>query len=531
MKINKKNTKSNNSCFRTEYSIAKRRKIIEKREIAEKKEKCIREKDILSGARSLIIELLETHPQIDETNGLNYYLSGSFATLLFAQAEKFEIIDEQQIPKIVTISEKIISKRAKKQFNKCTKRIRDIDFISLKKEEINNQRKAVKREWKIEPKNLSENAKKCLKLKEEQSHLRFDSLESNLPHKIARIEIDGKNVYIAEPIIIFSHKAVSLAKLSATEEEVNELVDSLDNMLKGIKCIYDYEKLLAITHEIMFNSFDLENSSPFCYDSKLSSELLKYYNDVISQDKDFKYLNQLNNGNEYTISILHILHQYKSPKRKKAIISFLNRNWGKIDNKVITKSSQKNRELIAKFLTSNPPLLYKFKEKIKVKNLTEKRLLREIKIHDWAVEKYGDKIDNKEKMEMIPMRSDILTILSCLDKDNFEKEMRDVEELLDFGVNQSNTLKIIKSSFASGSEKRELLMDVIKTARAFLSDNSFNNFFSRLSDIIVSSDKEKYRLEKIIHITDILYDNLAYETGLRLENRFKKLKQKNQNAR
>ena len=61
-----------------------------------------------------------------------------------------------------------------------------------------------------------------------------DPLDTYTPHRVARIIIDGKDVYIAEPKMMFAYKIVHLGQAFYNADKTDTFVSDSNAMLKGM---------------------------------------------------------------------------------------------------------------------------------------------------------------------------------------------------------------------------------------------------------------------------------------------------------
>ncbi|MBA3733495.1 hypothetical protein H0W91_03950 [Patescibacteria group bacterium] len=484
---------------RTETIASRRQKIEEQKAIEEQREKLRggESKEILlGGAEAFTTEVLEKYPQVSEDGKLNYYFSGSLGVMILLKGGRFEILDESKIPEIVPIQEKDVPPKAVKYLEGFVRKIGDLDFVGT--ELYAKQKKAVQDSYGKVPNEeysrkrkqflfkggggpqmaeLSETAKKALKTRENQSGVMCDPLESVTPHRVARVIIGGREVYIPEPRMMLAYKTVHLGQTFENAGKTDKFVSDFNAMLKGMEAIYSREELLQATHETIFAYSPNSPNNTFVpyHNPKFRGDLKKFYNESLALDVDAEYLTQLQYGKERSVGVLKVLHNFQSPEAKQAIIDFFNQHQEQIDKWSVNSTSPHNREVIADFLISRPDLFDDFKTHVQG-DLTRESIVEGLKTHVWAFDKYGKKMLDKSSLEMQPSSSTTMDILMKINEKNIERELQDVGELLEFGMGEFQLDRMLDSKFASDTETRQRLFDGLKSARAILGDQEFEQF-------------------------------------------------------
>ena len=475
---------------RSETIAVRRQKIKEQQVIEEQRERLCEgetKEKILDGAEAFTNEVLEKYPQTSEDGKLNYYLSGSLGVMMLLKGKRFEAIDETRLPEIVSIAEKEVPPEAAKALEGFVRKIGDLDFVPL--EEWKKSDKRMKKGGggpKIDE--LSETAKKVLKISERTTAVMCDPLEMVTPHRVARVKINGKEIYIPEPKMMLAYKAVHLGQSFENAYKTDKFVSDFHAMLKGVEAIYSREELLRVTHETMFAYAPNSPNDTFVpyHNPKFRGELRKFFDEVLSIDPDFDYLNQLQYGKERSVGILKVLHRLQSPEAKQTMIDFINQHREQIDKWDVNSTSPHNREIIADFLLSRPDLLKDFQTRTKAK-ATRNSILEALKVHVWAFNKYSEQMPDSSKLEMSPSSSTTMNILTKVNEENIRYELQDIGELLEFGMKEFYLDQILGSKLASNPETRRKLLDGLKSARARLEDEEFEKFSYELYEAVSSS--------------------------------------------
>jgi hypothetical protein len=475
---------------------------------------------ILNGVEAFADELLEKYPQVNQDGKLNYYLSGSLGVMLLLRGGKFEILDESRIPEIVSIAEKEVPPEATKYLEGFVRKIGDLDYVEtdiykakkrevqdsygkVPDEEYNRRRKEFLFKGGGGPKiaDLSETAKRALKISEKQFAVMCDPLETVTPHRVARVKIDGKEVYIPEPKMMLAYKTVHLGQTFENAEKTQKFVSDFNAMLKGMEAIYPREELLRATHEtIFFYAPDSPNNTftPY-HNPQFRGELRKFYDEAITLDADAQYLGQLQYGKERSVGVLKVLHRLQSPESKRAVIDFFNQHREQIDEWSINSTSPDNREVIADFLLFRPELLDDFKTRIKGE-VSRDSIIEALKTEVWAIYKYGSQIANKNALDMMPKLSITMDIVMKVNEKNIQRELQDIGELLDFGMNKWHLERMLGSKYVADVKMRNGLLNGLKTARRKLNEQDFEKF---TRDLYMAAADSNYYNEKLNIFVDI----------------------------
>lgn len=457
---------------------------------------------ILEGVGAFTSELLEKYPQVNEEGKLNYYLSGSLAVMLLLKGGRFEIMDETRLPEIVPVAEKEIPPEALKYLEGFVRKIGDLDFVPFD-EWKESEKRMKKGGGGPQIADLSETAKKVLKINENQSRVDCDPLKSVTPHRVSRVKINGKEVYISEPKMMFAYKIVHLTQVFDDASKTDKFVSDFNAMLRCMEAIYSREELLRAAYETMFAyapNFPNNEFIPY-HNPKFRGELKRFYDEFLALDADAIYLDQLTYGKERSIGVLKVLHRYQSQEAKSAIVNFINQHRKLIDKWSVNFTSPRNREIIADFLLSHPELLDDFKTQIQGE-VTREAIIEALKIHIWAFDKYGSQMPDNSALEMMPQSSIVMDILMEINESNLEQELSDVGYLLENGMNESYMFRILGAKFMTESTKRQQLLRGLKTARATLGNQEFEQLTRMLCIVIADTHYYDSSSNRLIEIKE-----------------------------
>jgi len=495
-----------------DLTISERRESLETKRLIEEQREILRGGEspeiILDGAQSFTSEVIEKYPQINEDGKLNYYIIGSLSVMLLLEAGKFEILDEKEIPKINVIGSKEIPQESIQHLKSFVRKIGDFDFVEtdvygeqkkainqsygkLPDEEYSQKRKQLLFKGVGGPQisELSEKARKVLKIGEGQLAVMYDPLETTTPHRVVRVKLNNQEVYVPDPRMILAYKVVHLGQSFENGNKTDKFVSDFDSMLNALTKMYSYEDLLQATYEAIFSytpNFPNMTFVPY-HNSKFQGKLRKFYDELLSLYDDSKYLDQLEYGKERSFGILQILHRYQSNEAKQAVVDFINRHKEIINQWSVNSTSQNNREVIANYLLSHDDLLESFKKHIQGE-ITKANIVEALKTHSWAFNRYGSQVSNKDTLDMLPERSTVIDILMRINEDNLQQELEDIGDLLEHGINEFHLYEMLNSKYMSDILVRQKVFSDLKTARASLNDPIFEQFTSKLYTVIADTN-------------------------------------------
>lgn len=219
------------------------------------------------------VELPELPESIQSEPIMNYYLSGSLATMLISRAEHFTEIDESHMPGVKEGQTRDIPENARHILATFARPVGDLDYVpsdfySGKKAHVQNsygkvsseeyQQMRTKYLWKGGgPKfeEIPDEARKCLKRGETQLSIMVDPVESYGARRVAKVVVAGKEYFVARPDTIFAYKVLHL--LQGYEQKPEKFNADFGKLLSAMKEMYSEDELLQITTQILS---DYENA-------------------------------------------------------------------------------------------------------------------------------------------------------------------------------------------------------------------------------------------------------------------------------
>jgi len=266
------------------------------------------------------VELPELPESIQTEPMMNYYLSGSLATLLLSRAEEFTEIDENQIPGVRESQTRTIPESARQILATFARPIGDLDYVPTdfykgKQSHVQNswgkisseeyQQMRTKFLWKGGggPKfdEIPEEAKKCLKRGETQLSIMVDPVESYGARRVAKVAIAGKEYFIARPDTIFAYKVLHL--LQGYEQKPEKFNVDFGKLLSAMKEMYSEDELLQMTTQILTD-----------YENAMEASHRRFYEDNESKPYDPKipaYIRRVSDNPQLSPEIKTILERLK----------------------------------------------------------------------------------------------------------------------------------------------------------------------------------------------------------------------------
>jgi len=194
------------------------------------------------------VELPEIPERIETKTRLNYYLSGSLATMLLSCAKSFTEIDETQIPALVEVRTREIPESARKILASFARQIGDLDYVPMD-------------HYKADPTRLKkggggpsfdevpEAGRKVLKRGENQIMVMCDPVETYGAKRVAKVNVEGQNYYVARPDTILAYKVLHL--LQSYEQKPEKFNADFGKLLSALKEMYSEEELGQITQQVL----------------------------------------------------------------------------------------------------------------------------------------------------------------------------------------------------------------------------------------------------------------------------------------
>ncbi|KKW31689.1 MAG: hypothetical protein UY75_C0002G0002 [Parcubacteria group bacterium GW2011_GWC2_52_8c] len=210
------------------------------------------------GGPEIAAELPELPESIETEQRMNYYLSGSLASMLISRAEKFTEIDETQIPALADARTREIPESARKLLASFARQIGDLDYVPADHYKANPNR-LKKGGGGPSFNEVPEQGRKVLKLGEKQIKVMCDPVEAYGPRRVARVSVEGRDYYVARPDTILAYKALHL--LQSYEQKPEKFNADFSKLRGALKAMYSEEELGQITQQVLSDYEDAMEGS------------------------------------------------------------------------------------------------------------------------------------------------------------------------------------------------------------------------------------------------------------------------------
>lgn len=238
----------------------------------------------------------QTESQFDPNNNsesiesqlkINYYISGSLAMMLLSESEKFTEMDESEIPHLIESETRRIPFNSRKVLASFARQIGDLDFVPVG-------------DYKKNPKGIKkggggpsfaeipEGGRKVLNQEQNQAKLMCDPVPAYGTDKIAKINVAGKEYYIARPDSIFAYKVLHL--LQNYDQKPEKFNNDFGKILEVVKEIYSEKELDYVLRSVLsgyesameksHNSFNEISDNPQPYVKNILRLIEKLLDDI-----------------------------------------------------------------------------------------------------------------------------------------------------------------------------------------------------------------------------------------------------------
>ncbi len=194
------------------------------------------------------VELPESPEDIETEVRLNYYLSGSLASMLLSRAERFIEMDEAQIPALVEARTREIPESARKILSSFARQIGDLDYVPMDHYKANPTR-LKKGGGGPSFDEVPEAGRKVLKQGENQIKVMCDPVEVYGARRIAKVNVEGQDYYVARPDTILAYKVLHL--LQSYEQKPEKFNTDFGKLLGALREMYSEEELGQITQQVL----------------------------------------------------------------------------------------------------------------------------------------------------------------------------------------------------------------------------------------------------------------------------------------
>lgn len=215
-----------------------------------------KERSIEQIAQSLGEYMSSVSTQLDDKGNLQYYFCGSLATMLLANATSVENCNVVGTSLTSLQEQKNIPPEARERLSLFARPIHDIDIINVAGNMVDNSKVNV--DGRIKNRMLRAPVQKAIPDIEQlfndqpsfwSAFSNIDSLESDRninKHRVAKIKIGEKELYITAPEALIAHKLEETIELNSKGNDIekyNKNIKDLATMISGISKIYDKKEL------------------------------------------------------------------------------------------------------------------------------------------------------------------------------------------------------------------------------------------------------------------------------------------------
>ena len=204
------------------------------------------------------VELPELPESIETEPRMNYYLSGSLASMLLSRAERFTEMDETQIPALTDSRTREIPESARKFLASFARQIGDLDYVPADHYKANPTR-LKKGGGGPSFDEVPEEGRKVLKRGENQIKVMCDPVEAYGPRRVARVNVEGQDYYVARPDTILAYKVLHL--LQSYEQKPEKFNSDFRKLLGALREMYSDEELKQITQQVLTDYDDAMEAS------------------------------------------------------------------------------------------------------------------------------------------------------------------------------------------------------------------------------------------------------------------------------
>lgn len=205
-------------------------------------------------------------PQTEDSKGsepkINYYLSGSLASMLLSRAESFSEMDETRIPALVETKTRKIPDSGRKMLASFARQIGDVDYVPADHYK-NNPSRLKKGGGGPSFAEIPEEGRVLLKQVDGQVKVMCDPVESYGSKKISKIEVGGKDYFIARPDTLLAYKVLHL--LQSYEQKPEKFNADFTKLFDALKEIYSEEELTQSAQQVLSDFEDAKESSYVCW--------------------------------------------------------------------------------------------------------------------------------------------------------------------------------------------------------------------------------------------------------------------------
>lgn len=252
--------------------------------------------ELLDSAVAFAEYLTHRWPQIDSgahegmegEPRVNYYLSGSLATMLLARSDKFVEMDEAHIPLLHEVRTREIPESARNIFGTFARQIGDLDYAPLDHYKANPGR-LKKGGGGPSFDEVPAKARQVLQQGENQCKVMCDPVASYGAQRLAKIQVEGKDYYIARPDTIFAYKVLHL--LQSYSQKPEKFNTDFKKIQEALREMYSEVELQKVMLQVLVAFEDvMEAQHASFYDDRedapvYEKKIVQYIEKVLAHEK------------------------------------------------------------------------------------------------------------------------------------------------------------------------------------------------------------------------------------------------------
>ncbi len=204
------------------------------------------------------VELPELPESMKAQPRINYYISGSLAVMLLAQAERFTELDEAKVPDMVGAQTREVPEAARAMLASFARPIGDLDYVPSDHYKANPAR-LKKGGGGPSFDEIPDEGQRVLKKSEGSVKVMCDPVEAYGAKRIAKIQIGDREYYIARPDTILAYKVLHLVQ--NYDQKPDKFNVDFSKLLGAMREMYGEEELLQITHTVLTDYEDAMEAS------------------------------------------------------------------------------------------------------------------------------------------------------------------------------------------------------------------------------------------------------------------------------
>lgn len=452
---------------------------------------------VLEASRTFSHELVKLYPQTNEDGSLRYYFAGSLATNLLVQSEGIEQIDRQRLPKVVVLDSESTEPFTQEEQAASARKIGDLDvvFLPAATTDADNTTPltAIKGGDQLALSKFSPLALESFKPLDNLQAIFLDPLYSADP-QVVRVHVDGQEYYIANPVSILANKVnhLCLTYVTSPDEKRHQLNQDLRNAFAIGSKFADRPTLIAEIHDTLMDyAYEEANATVLpTAEHDLAEDNVSLLQEVIAMDEDYAYFEKTGISIERAVGVLRLLHRFSSPDSKETITDYIATHKDVIDTTTVSAKTKNISTLVQVLLTDEnaPDIRDEFITSTQgAHEVNEENLAKYLAGKPYLVGQLTKRYPD-EQYEQVPERSQLLQMLMYVDETYVDRELQQLDMLLDAGVHVDLLGAVFRNrtSKIENADYRHEVIDILASAATQLDADRMNSFVLEVKDSVVS---------------------------------------------